>query len=103
MVTINGKEVEMKFDMGMARLFKKHTKKDLMNMGSEEYKDTEVIVGMLYAAAKRGNPDITADDIDSLTFNEMSLLSEVVTEGMTVFMPEPEEPSEDPLTENPQS
>ena len=102
MVVINGKEVEMKFDMGMARLFKRHTKKDLMNMTGDEYKDIEVITGMLYAAAKRGNPDITVDDIDCLTFQEMSTLTQAVTAGMTEFMPEPDG-EESPLADSPQS
>jgi len=102
MVTINGKETEMRFDMGMARLFKKQTKKDLFSMSGDEYKDTEVIMGMLFAAANRGNPKISMDDIDSLSFKQMAELTNAVTEGLSDFMPE-SDGEESPLAETPQS
>ena len=88
MVTINGKETELRFDMGMAKLFKKHVKKDLFNMVEDDYKDTEVIVGMIYAAAKRGNPEITVEDVDCLTFKEMTDMTKAVMGGLSDFMPE---------------
>jgi hypothetical protein len=102
MAIINGKETEMKFDMGMARIFKKHTKKDLFNMGKDDYKDTEIILGMLYAAAKRGNPDITVEDIDCLSFGEMAELIKTVNWGLSEFMPEADGEA-DPLVDSPQS
>jgi len=102
MVTINGKETEMRFDMGMARLFKKHVKKDLFSMAENDYKDTEVITGMLYAAAKRGNPEITVEDIDCLSFKEMADLTKEVTAGLSDFMPEADGEAS-PLADSPQS
>ena len=90
---INGKETELRFDFGMARLFKAQTGKDILTLGSDGFADTDVMAGFILAAAKRGNPKITMDDIDTIPFNE---LQSIVGE-MAGKMPKP-----DPLAKNPQ-
>jgi hypothetical protein len=91
---INGKEVELKFDFGMARLFKAETGKDMLALKGDGFADTDVMAGFIYAAAKRGNPKITMDDIDSIPFSELQSIVSEMTGNMPKF--------DDPLAKNPQ-
>ena len=75
---INGKETELRFDVGAMKLFKKLTGKDFLQLKMEEM-DTDDIASMVYAFAVRGNPEITMDDIDSMGIGELVSMSQVIT------------------------
>lgn len=79
---INGKEVELRFDFGMARLFKAQTGKDMLSLKGDGFADTDVMAGFIFAAAKRGNPDITIEDIDAIPFSELQSIVGEMTANM---------------------
>ncbi len=72
---INGKETELKFNFGTVRIFNRESGRDFMRLSEDEYRDTDVMGYLLLAAAQRGNKEITMDDIDELTFTEITELS----------------------------
>ncbi len=71
-VTINGKKANIVMSkVGVLRMFKEATGKDLGKLTDEEYEETDTIIEMVYAAAKLANPDITREDIDHLDLAEL--------------------------------
>ncbi len=96
---INGKETELKFDFGTVRLFNKESGKKFLSLKEKEYGDEDVIAYLLLAVAKRGNPEITIDDIDSLMFAEINELSQKMRVLIKEFFPVLEAKGKGPLAQ----
>ena len=102
MVTVNGKETTLKMDFGAIRIFNRESGTNFMELGEIDFQDADNLAYIFYATAKRGNPEITLDDIDSLSFDEIQKFSEAIGELMEEFSPEATE-DDAPLAESPQS
>ena len=67
---INGKEATLRLDLGAMKKFKELTGKNFLAIGKEEM-DPEMLAAMIYSFAIRGGSDITMDDVDSMTMDEI--------------------------------
>ena len=86
---INGKETELVMDFGAAKIVKAKTGKSFFALKADDFENDEVMGAVLYAMAKRGNPDITEEDIEYLNLVEMGKALQLVTAGIKEFNPEP--------------
>ncbi len=96
---INGKKIDVKMDLGVARLFKEKCGRDFLSTGTDDFADTDVIMALLYAIAKRSNAEITEDDIDAVTFTELPQISQELEKAFADFLPESDGGA--PLKKNP--
>ena len=99
---INGKETELKFDFGAVRLFNRLSGKDFMKLKEKDFAETDNIAYLLLTVAQRGNQEITMDDIDALSFAEVTELSQKLTKLVQEYFPAPQEgqgKSDGPLKE----
>ena len=102
MVTVNGKETTLRMDFGAIRIFNRESGTNFMELANVDFQDADNLAYIFYATAKRGNPEITMDDIDSLSIDEIQSFSEAIGELLQEFSPEADEDA-DPLVESPQS
>ena len=98
MAVINGKKVDLVLDLGAVKVINKVTGKNFFKLKADEYEDIEVMAGMIYGCAVRGNKDITMEDVDALKFDEVMGLMEEIMSEMEDFMPEK---SDSPLAGKP--
>ena len=101
-IEINGKKVLPRFDIGMVKLFNKTTGKNFLKLTEEEYEDVDVMAGLIYATAHRGNKEVSMDDVDCLTFTDMMKLANDMKGSLKDFLPE-STGEEVPLVENRQN
>jgi len=88
---INGKETELTFDFGTVRLFNRSSGLEFMRLREKDFAEAETIAHLLYAVAARKNKEITIDDIDELTFPEITDLSDKMRQLMDEYFPKPGE------------
>ena len=67
---INGKDVTLCLDLGAMKQFKELTGKNFLNIGKEEM-DPDMLSAMIYSFAVRGGSDITMEDVDKMTMDQI--------------------------------
>ncbi|MFA7461882.1 MAG: hypothetical protein WCY59_01910 [Anaerovoracaceae bacterium] len=83
---INGKEINLRLDLGVVRTFKRETGKNLLETKEDDWKDIDMLAMlMLFCARRGGHKDITEDEIDCMTLPELTRCMTELVEG---FMPE---------------
>jgi len=74
---INGKDVKLRLDLGAMKKFQELTGKNFLSIGKTEM-DPDMLGAMIFAFATRGGSDVTMEDIDTMTIDEiMSMQSEI--------------------------
>ena len=72
---INAKEVTLRLDLGAMKKFNELTGKNFLAIGKEEM-DPDMLSALIYALAIRGGSDITMDDVDSMTMDEITKIQD---------------------------
>ena len=84
---VNGKEVTPKMDLGAMKIFKKTTGRSFLAL-DEKSMDEEAIAGLIYACAARGGSEITMDDVDSMSMQELVDAQGEIEQLMADFQPD---------------
>lgn len=67
---INGKEVTLRADLKAIKDIDAATGKNFFALGEKDM-SADVLSAMIYSFAKRGGSDVTMDDVDSMTLEEL--------------------------------
>ncbi len=85
-ITLNGKEIDVSKALPLQLRDLRRLKKEFsIEFGSSGFgDDIEKQAGFYLVVLQKANPDITAEDVDALTINQMGDLSTAVGEGSLV-------------------
>jgi len=75
---INNKEATLRLDLGAMKKFKELTGKNFLAIGKEEM-DPDMLSAMIYSFAIRGGSDITMEDVDSMTMDEILKIQDEIS------------------------
>lgn len=67
---INGKDITMRLDLGAMKKFQELTGKNFLALGKNEM-DPEMLSAMIFSFAIRGGSNVTMEDVDTLTVDEL--------------------------------
>lgn len=87
MVTINGKEVKLRLDLGTMKLLKKEHGINFFSM--EDGMDPIAMGALILSAAKRAGSELTEEDVDCMTMGEFTGASKWLEREMVEFLPDP--------------
>ena len=74
---INEKEIKLRLDLGAMKKFQELTGKNFLAIG-EEQMTPDMLAAMIYSFAIRGGSDITMDDVDSMTMEQIVALQDEI-------------------------
>ena len=100
-LNINGKKTTPRLDFGALKIYNKITDTNFAKMKDIDLNDDETVSNLFLAMAKRGNPKITAEDLDCMSPAQLPLFSQELESQLNEFSDEPKDDTPNP--ESPQN